>query len=76
MENTNGRVLETELFLFLEGNKQQAPVRSEVDSFEPVRAADAEPSSVRKTQGASPEDTCSEKQDTPSAEVCSPRSPS
>ncbi|XP_021051555.1 transmembrane protein 131-like isoform X1 [Mus pahari] len=50
------------------GNNQQVPVKSEVDSFEAVKAADAKLSSVKKTQRASPEDTCSEKQDTPSAE--------
>ncbi|XP_052036246.1 transmembrane protein 131-like isoform X2 [Apodemus sylvaticus] len=50
------------------GNNQQVPVKNEVDSFETVKAADTKLSSGKKTQRASPEDTCSEKQDTPSAE--------
>lgn len=47
-------------------------VKNEIDSFETVKAVDTKLSSVKKTQRASPEDTCSEKQDSPSAEVCIP----
>lgn len=61
-------------FLFIQGNNQQVPVKNEVDSFETMKAADTKLSSVKKTQRASPEDACSEKQDTPSAEVCIPHS--
>ncbi|XP_063138590.1 transmembrane protein 131-like isoform X5 [Rattus norvegicus] len=50
------------------GNNQQVPVKNEVDSFETVKAVDTKLSSVKKTQRESPEDTCSEKQDSPSAE--------
>ncbi|XP_028645294.1 transmembrane protein 131-like isoform X2 [Grammomys surdaster] len=50
------------------GNNQQVSVKNEVDSFETVKVADTKLSSAKKTQRASPEDTCSEKQDTPSAE--------
>ncbi|NP_001386454.1 transmembrane protein 131-like isoform 2 precursor [Rattus norvegicus] len=54
------------------GNNQQVPVKNEVDSFETVKAVDTKLSSVKKTQRESPEDTCSEKQDSPSAEQDDP----
>ncbi|XP_031230064.1 transmembrane protein 131-like isoform X4 [Mastomys coucha] len=50
------------------GNNQQVPVKNEVENFETVKAGDTKLSSVKKTQRASPEDTCAEKQDTASAE--------
>ncbi|XP_032754068.1 transmembrane protein 131-like isoform X3 [Rattus rattus] len=54
------------------GNNQQVSVKNEIDSFETVKAVDTKLSSVKKTQRASPEDTCSEKQDSPSAEQDDP----
>ncbi|OBS57734.1 hypothetical protein A6R68_11144, partial [Neotoma lepida] len=56
------------------GNNQQVPIRSEVDSCETVKGTDPKLSSMKKSQRASPEATCSEKQDMLSAEVCIPLS--
>lgn len=72
IENMNGKILEADFLKFIQGNNQQVPVKNEVDSFETVKAVDTKLSSVKKTQRESPEDTCSEKQDSPSAEVCIP----
>lgn len=51
------------------------PVKTEADSGETVKGADTKLSSARRSQRASPEGACSEKQDTPSPEVCIPLSP-
>ncbi|XP_060234479.1 transmembrane protein 131-like isoform X3 [Meriones unguiculatus] len=50
------------------GNSQRVPVKNDVDSLEAVKATDTKVSSTKKTQRASPEDACPERQDTPSAE--------
>ncbi|XP_051055402.1 transmembrane protein 131-like isoform X1 [Phodopus roborovskii] len=50
------------------GNNQQVPIKSEVDSCETVKGVDTKLSSLKKSQRASPESTCSERQDTPSPE--------
>lgn len=48
------------------------PIKNEADSCETVKGVDTKLSSIKKSQRASPESTCSEKQDTPSVEVCIP----
>ncbi|XP_059121526.1 transmembrane protein 131-like isoform X4 [Peromyscus eremicus] len=50
------------------GNNQQVPIKNEVDVCETVKGADTKASSIKKSQRASPEATCSEKQDILSAE--------
>lgn len=62
-------------FKFIQGNNQPVPVKTEADSGETVKGADTKLSSARRSQRASPEGACSEKQDTPSPEVCIPLSP-
>lgn len=61
-------------FKFIQGNNQPVPVKTEADSGETVKGADTKLSSSRRSQRASPEGACSEKQDTPSPEVCIPLS--
>lgn len=48
------------------------PIKNEVDVCETVKGSDTKPSSIKKSQRASPEAACSEKQDILSAEVCIP----
>lgn len=50
------------------GNNQQVPIKNEVDVCETVKGSDTKPSSIKKSQRASPEAACSEKQDILSAE--------
>ncbi|XP_036046340.1 transmembrane protein 131-like isoform X6 [Onychomys torridus] len=50
------------------GNNQQVPIKNEVDVCETLKGADTKPSSIKKSQRASPEATCSERQDILSAE--------
>ncbi|KAK7811274.1 hypothetical protein U0070_027236 [Myodes glareolus] len=50
------------------GNNQPVPVKTEADSGETVKGADTKLPSARRSQRASPEGACSEKQDTPSEE--------
>ncbi|XP_052586581.1 transmembrane protein 131-like isoform X3 [Peromyscus californicus insignis] len=50
------------------GNNQQVPIKNEVDVCETVKGADTKASSIKKSQRASPEAACSEKQDMLSAE--------
>ncbi|XP_075806487.1 transmembrane protein 131-like isoform X1 [Microtus pennsylvanicus] len=47
------------------GNNQPVPVKTDVDSGETVKGADTKLSSSRRSQRASPEGACPEKQDTP-----------
>lgn len=62
--------LEIELFLFIQGNNLQVPVKNEVDSCETLKKVDTKSSLEKKIHKASKEDICSEKQDIPSVEVC------
>ncbi|XP_012922681.1 transmembrane protein 131-like isoform X2 [Heterocephalus glaber] len=50
------------------GNNQQVPVKSEVDSCETLKKVDTKSSSEKKIHRSSKEDICSEKQDIPSVE--------
>ena len=71
MGNMNGNdQLEIESFLSIQGNNQQVPVKNEVDNCETLKKLDTKSSSEKKIHKASKEDTCSEKQDIPSVEVC------
>lgn len=64
--------LEIEQFLFIQGNNQQVPVKNEVDNCENLKKVDTKSCSEKKIHRASKEDICSEKQDIPSVEVCTP----